>query len=133
MPEPRCICIVDDDASVRRSLERLLGALGYQAVLAADARACLAATGAQPVSCVIADVTIPGGSGIALAEALRQRGDRVPVILVTAHDSDETRAEARRVGAAAYLRKPVDAQALVDAIEWALSGVDPAGRAQSER
>ena len=71
-------------------------------------------------ACVIADVTMRGKSGVTLPHALAERGEPLPVILITAHDSEEMRAEARRGGASAYLRKPVDDQALVDAIEWAL-------------
>jgi FixJ family two-component response regulator len=89
---------------------------------------------AEPIlhwpACVIADVTMAGGSGLALAQALKDRGDHMPVILVTAHDTEETRTAARRCGASAYFRKPVDDQALLDAIEWALGA--PSGPPMGE-
>ena len=64
-------------------------------------------------------ITQPAPSN-GLPQALAERGERIPVILISASDADDTRASARRNGAAAFLRKPVDDQALVDAIEWVL-------------
>jgi FixJ family two-component response regulator len=71
-------------------------------------------------ACIIADVTLRGASGVALPQALAERGHRLPVILISASDADDSRAAARRCGASAFLRKPVDDQALVDSIEWVL-------------
>jgi FixJ family two-component response regulator len=72
-------------------------------------------------ACVVSDVRMPGTSGLELPALLAKADRHVPVILVTAHDTPETRDTAQRVGAAAYFRKPVDDQALLDAIEWAIS------------
>ena len=121
MTELSTVYIVDDDASVRRSLERLMKSFGYTPVAFATVDEFLALPTLAASSCVIADVTMRGGTGVALAQALQQRGDGLPVILVTAHDTDEVRAAAKRCGVSAYFRKPVDDQALVDSIEWALS------------
>ncbi len=63
-----------------------------------------------------------GGSGLDLPKKLHDQGSWLPVIIVTAHDTEEMRAKARQVGVVGYFRKPVDDQALIDAIEWALSG-----------
>jgi FixJ family two-component response regulator len=63
---------------------------------------------------------MPGVSGLELPALLASAGRRLPVILVTAHDTEETRDIAQRAGAAAYFRKPVDDQALLDAIAWTL-------------
>lgn len=71
-------------------------------------------------ACVISDVRMNGGGGLELIRMLTEAGIRWPVILVTAYDTAETRERARQVGAAAYFRKPVDDQALLDAIAWAL-------------
>jgi len=98
-----------------------MGATGYTPISFASADEFLALGDYAGSACVIADVTVRGSTGVELAQTLQQRGDRLPVILVTAHDTDEVRAAARRCGAAAYFRKPVDDQALVDSIEWALS------------
>ncbi|RYD70614.1 MAG: response regulator [Verrucomicrobiaceae bacterium] len=72
-------------------------------------------------ACVISDVRMPGASGLELPRMLAQAGRDLPVILVTAHDTPDTRYRAKDVGAAAYFRKPVDDQALLDAIAWARS------------
>ena len=118
------VYIVDDDASVRRSLRRLLLALGYTPQEFPSVDEFLRFLD-HPLSalwgCVVADVTVPGRRGTDLPGELRQRGMPMPVILVTAQDRDDVRSEAKRCGASAYLRKPVDEQALVDAIEWAMS------------
>lgn len=94
---------------------------GYAPVTFSSVDEFLAVPTMAHSACVIADVTMRGGTGVELAQALQQRGDRLPVILVTAHDTEEVRAAAQRCGASAYFRKPVDDQALVDSIEWALS------------
>ena len=73
-------------------------------------------------ACIISDVRMPGVSGLELPRLLAQAGRHLPVILVTAHDTVETRNRAQEVGAAAYFRKPVDDQALLDAIAWVRSG-----------
>ncbi len=72
-------------------------------------------------ACVVSDVQFPGRSGLELPALLGRAGHHVPVIFVTAHDTPETRELAQRFGAAAYFRKPVDDQALLDAIAWAVT------------
>jgi len=106
-------------------MERLMRSLGYAPVVFSSVDEFLTTPRVASSACVIADVTMRGASGTTLALALKERGEPLPVILVTANDSDEVRAEARRCGASAYFRKPVDDQALVDAIEWALSAQRP--------
>jgi FixJ family two-component response regulator len=125
MPAPSTIYIVDDDASVRRSLERLMRACGYRTACYDSVDAFLAEPLLAMPACIVADVTLRGASGIALPQALADRGDRVPVILISASDAQDSRVAARRCGAAAFLRKPVDDQALVDSIEWVLGGSTP--------
>lgn len=71
-------------------------------------------------ACVICDAT-PGFGGLDLPNRLARAGRRLPVIFLSAHDSDAERAMARNVGAAGYFGKPVDGQALLDAIAWALA------------
>ena len=120
MVESPTIYIVDDDDAVRRSLSRLMRSCGYSPVSFASVDDFLASPRTGGPACVIADVTMRGSTGMAVAKSLADQGGRLPVILITASDSEDMRAEARRVGASAYLRKPVDDQALVDSIEWAL-------------
>jgi FixJ family two-component response regulator len=72
-------------------------------------------------ACVISDVRMPGTGGLELPALLARSGRHLPVIFITAHDTPEMRDMARRAGAAAYFHKPVDDQALLDAVAWALS------------
>lgn len=72
-------------------------------------------------ACLISDVAMPGMSGLELPALLARAGRRLPVIFITAHDTPETREIAQRNGASAYFRKPVDDQALLDAIAWAVN------------
>ena len=73
-------------------------------------------------ACVVSDVQFPGKSGLELPVLLGRAGHHLPVIFVTAHDTPETRDLALRYGASSYFRKPVDEQALLDAITWAVCG-----------
>jgi FixJ family two-component response regulator len=118
---PTHIYIVDDEASMRDAYARLLRAAGMQSRTFASVEEFLSAKWSGDNACVVADVRMPGVSGLDLPGLLQRQGRTVPVIFVTAHDTEETRTLALRAGAAGYFRKPVDDQALLDAIEWALS------------
>jgi len=115
------VYIIDDDASVRRALSRLLRSADLAAVGFASMNEFAQAQVAEADACVIADVRMPGGSGLDLPELMRRIGRELPVIILTAQDTEPTRAAAKRAGAAAFFRKPVDDQALLDAIYWVLS------------
>jgi FixJ family two-component response regulator len=112
------IVVVDDDASVRSSLARLLASAGYEVRSYASARDLLAA-GAGDAACLVLDVHLGGMSGFELDERLRAEGSLVPVVFITAQDDDATRARATRTGAGRYLRKPFDADALFGALDLA--------------
>lgn len=106
---------------MRRSLAGLMRSAGYATATFCCVEHFIATEHIDDSACAIADVRMPGGSGLDLLRKLRERGSSVPVIIVSAHDSEEMRTEARRAGVSNYFRKPVDDQALFDAIEWALS------------
>jgi len=116
-----CVYIIDDDASVRNSMKMLLLSAGMKAITFESAEAFLASDICQRDTCVIADFKMPGNGGLALQQRLRQIGVRIPVIFLTAFDSKGDRQQAFRSGAAGFFRKPVDDQALLDSIRWALS------------
>jgi len=116
------VYIIDDDESVRRALSRLLRSAGLDAFGFASMEAFAEADVAGPDACVIADVRMPGGSGLDAPELLRRIGRELPVSILTAQDTEPTRTAAKRAGAAAFFRKPVDDQALLDAIHWVLHG-----------
>jgi len=70
-------------------------------------------------ACLVLDIRMPGLTGFDVQEKLASMGIRIPVITVSAFDDAETRERARKLGAVAFFRKPVDGQALIDAIHWA--------------
>jgi FixJ family two-component response regulator len=72
-------------------------------------------------ACIVADIRMPGLTGFDLTETLAARGIGIPVIVVSASDDAQVREYARRVGAAGFFQKPVDDQAILDAIWWSLS------------
>jgi FixJ family two-component response regulator len=116
-----CVYVVDDDASVRNSLRMLLLSAGIKAITFESAEAFLASDICKRNACVVADFKVPEIGGLTLQQRLRKKGVRIPVIFLTAFDSGEDREQAFSVGAAGFFRKPVDDQALLDSISWALS------------
>jgi FixJ family two-component response regulator len=72
-------------------------------------------------ACLISDIKLKGLSGIELQQQLAKRGIKIPVIFLTAFDSNEIRQQAKQAGAVGFFRKPVDDQALLDTIQWSLS------------
>lgn len=116
--ERGCTYIIDDDDSVRVALERLLIAAGFRVRAFSSAQAFLSSGASAEDACVIVDVMMHGMSGLELCQKLQADGVSAGFIFVTAHDTPETRQQAREAGAMAFFRKPVDARALVDAIEW---------------
>jgi RNA polymerase sigma factor (sigma-70 family) len=118
-PEP-LVYIVDDEASIRDSLAMLLRSVGLQSSAFADARAFLAAYEARAHCCLIADVRMPGMSGLELQDALRARGSALPVIIITGHGDIAMAVRAMKAGAADFIEKPFHDQTLLDAVHRAL-------------
>ena len=110
------ITIVDDDASVARALERLLGAAGYLVETFASAREFLTAPPPAHRACLVLDIYLDGMNGFELQEQLATDRVAIPIIFMTAHDDSSTRERVRRCGTAGYLVKPFDGQALLDVI-----------------
>src|SRR3954470_13073341 len=123
MPNPPIqVYIVDDEPSICTAYARLMRSAKMQPRTFASVTDFVGADVSDENACVIADGQVPGKSGLELPGLLGRAGHRLPVIFVTAHDTPETRDLAQRYGAAAYFSKPVDDQALLDAIHWALGG-----------
>lgn len=126
------VSIVDDDRSVRRALRRLVQSAGYVAETFGSAREFLDSSPLSRTACLVLDIHLDGESGFDLQEHLAAEAasgaPRIPVILITAHDDAATRERARQAPAVAYLRKPFDDQALLDAIRRAIGmDQDPRG------
>ena len=111
------ISIVDDDLSVRRALRRLVGSAGYVVETFASAQEFLSAPRPSDVGCLVLDVHMAGMSGLELQARLTSDRRAIPIIFITAHDDARTRERIRTSGAAGYLSKPFDPQALLDAIQ----------------
>ena len=118
--ERSIIFIIDDDASMRRALGRVMTHAGLEWEAHESAESFLAAVTPGVSGCIIADMTMPGMTGLDLKKQLNAVRNQLPLIILTAHDTEEIRAAAREAGAAAYFRKPVDIQALLDAVHWAI-------------
>ena len=114
------IALVDDDLSVRRGLGRLLRSAGHEVRAFASARDLLDSGFAAAADCWVFDIYLGGTTGFELHGQLAASGVRRPVIFITAHDDQATRRTAARVDGGVYLRKPFDANALLEAIEAAL-------------
>jgi len=117
---PATVVVVDDDASVRRGLERLLGCAGYNVESFASARDFLARGDYDRPGCLVLDVRMPGQSGLDLHRVLVESHHDIPVIFITGHGDIPMAVRAMKAGAVDFLPKPFDAQALLDAIERAL-------------
>jgi len=114
------IGVVDDDASILRALERLLGAAGFTVKTFRSAEEFLAFEHPERIDCLLLDIHMNGLSGFDLQERLAAQRIPIPTIFITAHDDALTRERARKSGAVAYVRKPFDEHSLIGAIEKAL-------------
>jgi FixJ family two-component response regulator len=115
------IAVVDDDASIRKALQRLLRAGGLGVTTFACGRDFMDSIVKQRPDCLIVDMDMPGMTGADVQRALSRRGARLPVIIIAGRDDPGTEARCRKAGAAAYLRKPIDGQVLLDTIATVLS------------
>ena len=123
MPEDNKILIyvVDDDASVRAALEMLFLSAEMDVQTFERAEDLLECRLREENACLIIDIVMKELGGIELQKQLAQRGIKIPVIFLTAIESKDSRQQAKKAGASGYLQKPVDDQALLDTIKWALS------------
>lgn len=123
MPAERLtVYIVDDDAAVRDSLALMLGLAGYRTAVFADAEAFLAAYRPDWSGCVVADLRLPGASGLELQAELDARGSALPFIIITAHGDVPTARAAFRARAVDFLEKPFQRSQLFAAIESSFAG-----------
>jgi len=124
MPVNRVISIVDDDPSVREGTMDLLNSLGFIAVAFMRADEFLQFDRLYSSCCLIADVQLPGMTGLELYEHLVGSGRTIPTILITAFPDDEDRARALRAGVTCYLTKPFSEKELTACIRSALERPD---------
>jgi FixJ family two-component response regulator len=115
------VYVVDDDESVRRAFERLLRSAGLSVETFSSVGDFSQAPREKENACILMDIRMPGATGFDLQHELSERGVKIPVIVVSASDDALVREHARALGAVGFFRKPVDDQALLDAIWWAIS------------
>jgi len=118
MPTARStVAIVEDDAAMRKSLERLLRAKGYETVAFASAEEFLQSAIVDSVFGLVLDIHLGGMSGIELRRRMTAAKSTLPVVFITAYDDEATQREALAAGCVDYLRKPFDASRLTEALE----------------
>lgn len=113
------VAVLDDEPEMRKALRRLLTCYGFRVTEYASGEELLAAVAAAPPACLLLDLHMPGVNGIEVLEALRSQQIPLPTVVITAHDEPGTAARAQALGACAYLKKPVDRDALLAAIATA--------------
>jgi FixJ family two-component response regulator len=111
------VAIVDDDASVRQSTDRLIRSFAYRTQVFGSGEEFLSSSAAERAACLVLDVRMPGMDGLDIQRSLAERGTRIPIVFVTGQASDEEERCARSAGAVEFLRKPVPQASLRQAIE----------------
>jgi FixJ family two-component response regulator len=114
------ISIVDDDSLARDGIRKFVESLGYQAVAFSSAERFLESDVIKETACLITDLQMPGLNGLELQEALRSRGNRTPVILITAYPNESHRNRATKGGAFGFLSKPFDEATLIECLAAAV-------------
>lgn len=114
------IAVVDDEEPVRKALKRLLRAAGLQVEIYASGREFLERAAQRRPDCLVLDLHMPGTSGLQLLRQINAGGEPMAIVIITAHDTPETREQCLAAGARAYLRKPLDDRLLFNAISAAI-------------
>ena len=114
------VAIVDDDDLMRGALQGLLKAVGLPARAFASAEEFLKSGQQHETACLIADIRMPGISGLELQAKLNAEHCRIPTIFITAHGDEKMRMQALRAGAVEFMAKPFDDEVLLDSVRAAL-------------
>lgn len=118
--EVRLVVVVDDEESVRNAVQRLLRAAGLTVKVFASAEDFLNSGQLNFTGCLIADIRMPGVSGLDLLAELNSKHLPIPTIFITAHADENLRMQAMRAGAVKFLAKPVDRATLLASVQAAL-------------
>ncbi len=118
--KPPTVFIIDDDASIRASIQGLLKSVGLQSESFASASGFLSSGAAVKPGCLILDVRLPGLNGLEFQRKLAEAGNEIPIIFITAHGDIPMSVKAIKSGAVEFLTKPFRDQDLLDAIDQAL-------------
>jgi FixJ family two-component response regulator len=115
------VAIVDDDRSLRNATQDLLKAAGFATAAFEDAPSFLRSESRAAAACLIADMRMPGMSGLELYQALLAAGERIPMVIITAHPEELTQSRAREAGITCYISKPFAPDDLLDCVREALA------------
>ena len=121
MAERPLVAIVDDDESIRNATRDLLRAAGFSTATFEDAESFLASASRASAACVVADIRMPGMTGLELYQALVASGDGIPTVIITAHPEEVTQSRAREAGITCYLSKPFAPDELLECVREALA------------
>ena len=113
---------MDDDSSLRESTQLLLRSAGYRGEVFASAREFLDSPRIDETACLMLDVRMPGMDGLELQRFLNEAQRLIPIIFITAHATETAEQRARKAGAVDFLRKPLNDERLLSAIQTALKG-----------
>ena len=127
------VFVVDDDESVRKALARLIGSVGLEVQTFASPAAFLAHARPDRPACLILDMRMPDTSGLTFQEELARASTDLPILFLTGHADVSTSVRAMKAGAVDFLEKPVNDQALLDAVQRALGRARELRAARSER
>ena len=116
----RLVAVVDDDELLRKALQRLLKAAGMNVTSFGTAEEFLESDKIRDVGCLIADIRMPGMSGLELQAKLKAEDCLIPTIFITAHGDEQLRLQAMRAGAVEFLTKPFDDRILLERVRMAL-------------
>jgi FixJ family two-component response regulator len=126
------VFVIDDDASVRRALERKLRTAGFRVETFESAQDYVARAPQADVACILTDVRMPGMSGLDLQESLAQAGRALPMVFITAHGDVRTTVRAMKGGAVDFLPKPLSEGEILTAVAQALERSRELGRERRE-
>jgi len=118
------VAVVEDDESYRVALQRLLKSAGFQVQSFASAEDFLNSGQQHETACLIADIRMPGMSGLDLQAKLNADHCPIPIIFITAHGDEQMRLQAMRGGAVKFLGKPFDSAILIESVRVALGNED---------
>lgn len=123
MTSRKCtVYVIDDDESIRKSFSRLFRSANFDVETYSSPDEFLGKPFKNEDSCILMDIRMPGTTGFDLQKRLAESKTTIPVVVVSASDDYQVRDVARKLGATLFFRKPVDDQAILDAIMWAISG-----------
>ena len=114
------VAIVDDDRSVQRALKDLMESAGLSARSFASGKEFLESDQRSETACLVADIRMPGMSGLELQAKLKAEGSRIQIIFITAHGTAEIKRQAMAAGAVEFLSKPFDDEVLLERVRAAL-------------